>query len=226
MFGLILKLVFKFNIMVNGEKKNGEKNRGFTLIEMIVVIAVVAVLAAILVPSISKHIDDAKMSRADNDCLVIGAAIGSFYKDTGKWPLRGGTTDNTYDFLHTLSGTSETATPEWDESDGSAQSSFTNQLIINDPNTADNPNQSGDYPLTGNTAWRGPYHSKFHEDPWGNKYYCNIGAWDQSDINGLPGAIYIISGGPDRRIDTATDINGEIPGNGDLSDEDIAFKLR
>jgi prepilin-type N-terminal cleavage/methylation domain-containing protein len=207
-------------------KKTVEEKQGFTLIEVIVVIAVVAILAAILVPTITKHINDARLSQADNECLVIGAAIGSFYKDVGKWPTRGGTTDDFYDFLHTGPGTSEATTAEWDESDAAAEASFTNQLIINDPNTTDNPNQSGDYPIAGNNAWRGPYQPEFHEDPWGKKYYCNIGAWNQTTVNGLPAAMYVISGGPDAVIDTTTDVNGEITtANEVLADDDIGFKF-
>ncbi len=63
-------------------KKSEQK--GFTLIEVIVAIAVVAILAGVITPSVIKHLDDSKRARAQNDCLVIGSAIGSFYKDVGR----------------------------------------------------------------------------------------------------------------------------------------------
>ena len=48
---------------------------GFTLIEMVVVIAIIAILIAVLFPMITKHIDDSKISRTVNDQQVIKAAI-------------------------------------------------------------------------------------------------------------------------------------------------------
>jgi prepilin-type N-terminal cleavage/methylation domain-containing protein len=62
------------------------KNEGFTLVEVVVVIAVVAILAAILAPSIVKHIDDSKIAKAKSEAQVLGAAVTSFYKDVGQWP--------------------------------------------------------------------------------------------------------------------------------------------
>ena len=60
--------------------------RGFTLIEVIVVVATIALLAAILAPQITKYISDAKIAKARADVNTIGAAIGDFFKDTGRFP--------------------------------------------------------------------------------------------------------------------------------------------
>lgn len=43
------------------------RTEGFTLIEVIVVIAVVAILAAILTPQIVKNISESKIARAKKD---------------------------------------------------------------------------------------------------------------------------------------------------------------
>ncbi|MBC8018907.1 MAG: prepilin-type N-terminal cleavage/methylation domain-containing protein, partial [Verrucomicrobia bacterium] len=61
-------------------------NKGFTLIEVIVVAAIIAVLAGILVPMIFDQIDEAKKTRAQADCKTVVNAIIVFRKDTGKWP--------------------------------------------------------------------------------------------------------------------------------------------
>nr|MDA8412260.1 prepilin-type N-terminal cleavage/methylation domain-containing protein [Desulfobacteraceae bacterium] len=63
-----------------------KRNRGFTLIEVIVVAAIIAILAGILVPMIFRQIDEAKISRAEADCKSISTAVLLFRKDTGKWP--------------------------------------------------------------------------------------------------------------------------------------------
>lgn len=53
-------------------KKIGRKNKkGFTLIELIVVIAIVAVLAAIGIPTMLGLVDDAKQKAADADAKVF-----------------------------------------------------------------------------------------------------------------------------------------------------------
>ena len=60
--------------------------RGFTLIEVIVVASIIAILAGILVPMIFNQIDEAKIARAQADCKSISTAILLFRKDLGKWP--------------------------------------------------------------------------------------------------------------------------------------------
>lgn len=61
----------------------------FTLIELIVVIAIIAVLMAITAPNVFRAIEKAKISRAAGDMQVIKAAAMAYYADTGGWPLIG-----------------------------------------------------------------------------------------------------------------------------------------
>ena len=58
------------------------KTRGFTLIEMVVVVAIVAAMAAILVPVISDELVSSEESHALGDCQRIAAAITQYTKDT------------------------------------------------------------------------------------------------------------------------------------------------
>ena len=56
-------------------KKSNKK--GFTLVELIVVIAIMAILAAVLVPTITNKINDAKESAAKSDMSAVANAIQS-----------------------------------------------------------------------------------------------------------------------------------------------------
>ncbi len=169
------------------------KNRGFTLIEMVVVLAVIAILAAILVPTIEKNIKDAKITRASNEAQVIAAAMTSFYKDVGRWPnLTNGTDPSTtVDLLVTNVGNEVLpTTSQWRTDVATSFSTFEDQLISNVPG----------YPTTGEIAWKGPYLTTIKPDPWGYKYVCNVQyTWDFSSGDN---AVFVLSAGPDNNVDT------------------------
>ena len=54
-------------------KKSNKK--GFTLVELIVVIAIMAILAAVLVPTVTSKIKDANESAADSSCSALANSI-------------------------------------------------------------------------------------------------------------------------------------------------------
>src|SRR3990167_1215108 len=60
--------------------------QGFTLIEIIVILAVISILVAILTPTVLKYIDDARTSRASEDVKTINAMLNDLVKDTGQYP--------------------------------------------------------------------------------------------------------------------------------------------
>lgn len=60
---------------------------GFTLIEMIIVLAVIGTTIVILSPRVFVYVDDAKQLQARGDVMRIAAAIQTMYKDLGRWPF-------------------------------------------------------------------------------------------------------------------------------------------
>jgi prepilin-type N-terminal cleavage/methylation domain-containing protein len=68
--------------------KEGEKMRkqGFTLIEVIIAIAIIAILASVVAPKAFKAIEKAKVTRVSADMRSVKAAATSYYSDVGLWP--------------------------------------------------------------------------------------------------------------------------------------------
>ena len=60
--------------------------RGFTLVELMVVVAIIAILAAAVVPSLVGRTEKAKRVRAKADISALKTALLAFYLDCGRYP--------------------------------------------------------------------------------------------------------------------------------------------
>jgi prepilin-type N-terminal cleavage/methylation domain-containing protein len=196
--------------------------RGFTLIEMVVVLAVIAILAAILFPTIAKHITDSKITRATNEGQVITAAIMMLYKDTGKWPHTnaepaGGSTGPAGEVDRLLTGATTDAVPvtaapgartgavNWGTL-GTTKPLY-DFLFFNNPDSdtgATGQNEAGqDYPTSGEFAWKGPYIDKqTYLDPWGNHYVISA-RYFPGTTNAGSHTVLVLSAGKDQLWSTA-----------------------
>ena len=62
------------------------KCSGFTLIEVLVVIVIIAVLATLVAPNVFQHVGAAKETTARSQIELLGAALDSYRLDTGRYP--------------------------------------------------------------------------------------------------------------------------------------------
>ena len=63
-----------------------QKQAGFTLVEMIGVLAVIAILASVAAPRIMESIEDAKASTFVQQVKTLEGAVAKYNADTGLWP--------------------------------------------------------------------------------------------------------------------------------------------
>lgn len=59
---------------------------GFTLIEIMVVIAVIAILATLVAPNIFQHVSSAKSATAQAQIEMLGTALDAYRLDNGHYP--------------------------------------------------------------------------------------------------------------------------------------------
>ena len=65
---------------------NTRKHHGFTLLEIIVVVAIIAILAAYIAPKVAGRVDDARISKAKSDIRVLESSLELYKLDTFVYP--------------------------------------------------------------------------------------------------------------------------------------------
>ena len=89
------------------------KRKGFTMVELMVVIIIMAVLGLAVIPSLMGSSDKAKYSRAWSDLTAISNAFTAFYGRVGNLPNVTVNDDNGWEFT-------EGTGPEWTGIDAAA----------------------------------------------------------------------------------------------------------
>ena len=67
-------------------RKRGGDDDGLTLVEMIVVLAIIALVAALIVPNVIGRPDQARVTTANTDLRTISAALKMYRLDNGDYP--------------------------------------------------------------------------------------------------------------------------------------------
>jgi general secretion pathway protein G len=65
---------------------SNKKMQGFTLVELLIVVIILAILAAIVVPQFASSTDDAKISALDSTLSNLRSAIDLYYQQHGEYP--------------------------------------------------------------------------------------------------------------------------------------------
>ena len=60
--------------------------KGFTLIEIVIAIAILAILSAIVIPRVVGRVEDARVARAKSDIQALGTALNLYKLDNFAYP--------------------------------------------------------------------------------------------------------------------------------------------
>jgi general secretion pathway protein G len=67
-------------------KKHSDRQRGFTLVELLLVLVILALIAGLVLPGIIGKAESAKAKAASSQISRISMSVESFYLDTGSTP--------------------------------------------------------------------------------------------------------------------------------------------
>ena len=205
-----------------------ESNRGFTLVEIVIVLAIIGVLAAVLTPVVANYVDQSRVAKAQSDVRTIGEAISRFEKDLGRYPMWSTANALLQDSsanVVTLRGPgnlpTESPATAWTSGTPANSDCVSNcqfddlqdQLLLNAPAYTTAASLAKPF------RWKGPYLDTA-SDPWGNMYLVNI-------IHAKSGSAYacfVLSAGPNGRVETPFDSskNTAITPSGD----DILYRIK
>ena len=172
--------------------------KGFTLMEMVIVLAIIGVLAAILTPIITSYVDRARLNAARTDVKTIAAALVQYNTDLKFYPVykAGGAmpapaTAAAWDFQAGEGADAAYSGAGWStltDTSGTLQLNMNTNFYV--------APTSGP---VGKQMYKGPY-VELGPDPWGDRYY--ITSKNLMPQNGNFAA-YVISAGPNQTIETA-----------------------
>lgn len=156
------------------------KNNGFTLLELLMVIAIIGILASVILASLNSARDKGRIANAQSEIGTIRSALALLRTDTGLYPNAAST------FCRIDPGAN-------------------NEVDLNDPDMGLVGNDAGTF-----SQWDGPYiveavdpwGNSYYLD---EDYQClaaTVGCQGITDVNSDSGSSVIVSCGPNGELDT------------------------
>jgi general secretion pathway protein G len=71
---------------INPRAGGAVNNKGYTLVELALVVVIIGILAAVSIPSYIKYVNNTKTSRAMGEIRTLNNEINAYYIDNGKYP--------------------------------------------------------------------------------------------------------------------------------------------
>jgi prepilin-type N-terminal cleavage/methylation domain-containing protein len=184
----------KTNEFQTGDAVNKRGVQGFSMMELVVVLAVIAILATLITPIITSYVDKAKINKAQSDVRNLVAALNQYNSDTKTFPIFTSSLQvpngTVFDVVASagLDPAQAPGVTGWiSTSMGDLKSMMNeNSLLIS---------------TVGGSAWNGPYTGIIGEDPWGSKYLVTARALR----GGSPFTAFVLSAGPNRMVETQLD---------------------
>jgi prepilin-type N-terminal cleavage/methylation domain-containing protein len=230
---------------MNSHPQRRFASAGFTLVELLTVIAIIAILLGLLIPAIIIAKQQARKAQAKNDCAQILTAVRAYYGEYGKYPLGANVGASPTDFI-------------FGQSSGSGVSNF--QLFdilrnidstgVTPPGQANPFNPKGVAYFHGNnasdatnpragfvppSATASGVHPGAFMDPWGTEYCIAVDAdyneqlttlpyQDFKNANAVNDGVGVFSLGKDQALGTNGDGYFKNPTTGTNSDDIISWQ--
>ncbi len=203
-------------------RRNAEA--GFTLIEILVAVTILAIASAALTPMVLKYINDGRRARSLSDAQTLGQAILAFQLDTGRWPVSNDGNINDAGEISRLVGlpaatiapaaipNGVATTPgaaNWRGGGNGGTAAALEDLLITNRNATTNPLYAPSLNPAAVPGWNGPYLKEVPIDPWGNPYVVNVRYLDGAAVAGVTTAVeqshavVVISAGANALFETS-----------------------